>query len=81
MHTFSEVIRAWPNRSAMAADLRVDYGLVKQWERRDSIPAAYWPALVERASDRSISGVTLEMLARLAERKLTPSAAQPEAAA
>lgn len=68
MDSFVTIISAWPSRRDLAADLAVDEGLVKQWQRRDSIPARYWHRLVEAASERQISGIDEQVLTRLAAR-------------
>ena len=66
MQSFSDVLQRWPDRASVAVDCGVTYGVVKQWERRDSVPAAYWPALLEGARRRNIEGLTAEVLADLA---------------
>lgn len=67
METFSTIIGLWPNRSQLAEDLDTTYGVVKQWDRRNSIPPEYWLRLVVAAKKRDIEGVTLERLAEIAE--------------
>lgn len=62
--THSEIIRLWPSLSEFARDLGVAYGTAKAMRRRDSIPPAYWQALVGHARARRIEGVTFEALAR-----------------
>lgn len=61
--THSDVINLWPSLSDFADDLSLAYGTAKAMRRRDSIPAAHWPAIVKKAEDRGIAGVTLEALA------------------
>ncbi len=70
METFTQIIDAWPSRVVFAADCRVETGLVNQWRRRDSIPSIYWLTIVEAAIVRGIGGITYELLAQLAHRKL-----------
>jgi hypothetical protein len=60
----TEIIDKWPSLSDFAADLAIPYGTAKAMRRRGSIPASYWAAVVKRAGQRSIDGVTLEALAR-----------------
>jgi hypothetical protein len=66
MRSFSDVISAWPGRGALAADCGTTYGVVKQWERRNSVPAEYWLRLIQGAEARGIRGLTLRLLAEIA---------------
>lgn len=70
MQSFSDIITAYggvvPFRDAMGLpDVNA-----RQMKQRDSIPAGYWPRVVETAAEAKIDGVTLELLARLAAAKL-----------
>ncbi len=69
MDTFSQLISMWPTKSAFAKDIGQDYGLVHQWDRRDSIPADYWETVVKAAQERKLKGVTLEALSKLRTKK------------
>lgn len=46
-----------------AQDLSVAYGTAKAMRRRGSIPSQYWLAVVSAASERSIVGINLQVLA------------------
>jgi hypothetical protein len=70
METFSSIISLWPSHAPLAEDMGVPPGHIAVWKRRNSIPARYWTRLVAGASKRDIEGVTLEALARIAERNL-----------
>jgi len=61
--THADIINRWPSLSAFASDLSVEYGTAKAMRRRSSIPSEYWLTVVNKAGERSIDGVTLEMLA------------------
>lgn len=45
----------------------------RQMKQRDSIPAGYWPRVVQEARQREIDGVTFEKLAELAAAKMPKS--------
>lgn len=60
--THADIINSWPSLSEFAADLSVEYGTAKAMRRRSSIPAKYWPAVVTKAAEREIDGVTAEAL-------------------
>lgn len=76
MESFVDVIALWPSLSALADDLGLPYGVVKQWRMRNSIPAERWQSLIAAAQVRDIAGITADSLAALAARR-----AQPERAA
>jgi hypothetical protein len=67
LRSFSELIGLWDSRAALGEDCDVDAGVVKQWDRRNSIPSAYWGAVVAGAARRKIEPeITFELLSRLA---------------
>lgn len=68
MQTFRAVIDSWPSRTVLADDVGVTRGLVQQWWNRDRIPDDWWRAVVAAAGRRGL-GVTLELLAQLAEQR------------
>lgn len=80
MKCFRDVINQWPSLNEFGADLGITRLLAQQWRRRDSIPAGYWPRLIEKAADRRIKRVTLENLAGMAAQKLADKPKRPEAA-
>lgn len=59
----SDVINLWPSLGAFAEDIGVQYGTAKAMRRRGSIPANRWIVVVEKAAERGITGVSLEVLA------------------
>jgi hypothetical protein len=75
MKTISDILEAWPNREAFAADLGAKYATVSSWVLRKSIPADRWVEIVEHAARRGIPGVTFDVLARLHAR---PAPSQPD---
>jgi len=75
MRSFSEVLARWDSRQAVAQDCGVTYGVVKQWERRGSVPARYWAALLKGAEARGIKGLSLELLQSLTDPARRVSAA------
>ncbi|XKH38228.1 hypothetical protein ACIU1J_27545 [Azospirillum doebereinerae] len=57
---------------------------MRSWKQRNSIPPGHWLALVKLARARGIKGVTLEVLALIAERATRPppaNASSPTSAA
>jgi len=70
MKCFRDVINAWPSLSDFGSDLGITRLLAQQWRRRDSIPAGYWPRLIEKAAERGIAGVAAEALMEFAKQNL-----------
>lgn len=81
MQTVSEVFAAFGGYGGLAAALKVPTGTASAWKTRDSIPAEYWGDVVAAASERSIAGVTLEALAKMAASKRRPPTDAPPARA
>jgi hypothetical protein len=72
--SFRDVIARWPTTRAFARDAGCSTTLVRQWRHRDSVPAHYWPQIVEGAARRGIVLVDLRLLAQLAARRRGPVA-------
>ena len=72
--SFRDVIARWPTTRAFARDAGCSPTLVRQWRHRDSVPARYWPRIVEGASRRGIVPVDLRLLAQLAAKRRIPVA-------
>lgn len=75
MVSFLAVLALWPSLSDLAGDLGLPYGVVKQWRRRNSIPADKWQALVLAAQGRGFEHVTTDLLASIAACRLSRDAA------
>lgn len=67
--SFREVLGLWPQISDAAQDLGLKYDAVAQWVKRDSIPVAYWPRLINAAAARGFKFVSLPILVELAEQR------------
>lgn len=79
MESFVAVIALWPQPSDLAGDIGQDAVTVRSWKARNSIPAEYWPAIVQAAARREFEGLTLEFLATLVKpRKKHAGAPQRE---
>lgn len=65
MQTFTEIIAAWKDDAKFAEDVGTTRGLVAVWKHRNSIPAAYWNAVIASAARRELPGITLELLTSL----------------
>jgi hypothetical protein len=65
MRSFIDIIKLWPSNTDFARDINVRPNHLQTMKVRDSIPAEYWPALVNAARRRRIGGVTLEQLGSL----------------
>ena len=70
--SFRDVIGRWPTTRAFARDAGCSPTLVQQWRHRDSVPAHYWPRIVEGAARRGIVLVDLRLLAQLAVKRRIP---------
>lgn len=68
LNSFRDVISLWPTPSLtnLASELKLSYGRVKKWWRRDSIPSEHWQAMVDAAASRHFDQVTFEALGRIA---------------
>lgn len=64
--SFREVLALWPRISDAAQDLGMPYERVAQWAKRDSIPAEYWPEVINAAAARGFKYVSLPILVDLA---------------
>jgi hypothetical protein len=49
--------------TAVAVAIGVDAPVVSNWRRRGRIPSDWWPALVEFARRKDLSGITFDRLA------------------
>lgn len=63
--TIRALIGLWATASALAEDLKVKPGRVRQWANRNRIPGQYWSAMVDSAKRHDIVGVSLALIARL----------------
>lgn len=68
MNSFRTLIDAFSDRRALAAALEIDANRIAVFKRRDSIPPAYWRALIDHARAAGVPGVTADALADLAAR-------------
>lgn len=68
MKSFSAIIDAF-GYARLAAHLGRPDGTVSSWKTRNFIPPEFWPAIVARADELHIAGVTYEGLARLAAER------------
>ncbi len=76
MNTIYDIAEAWPTLAEFAHDAGVTVGAARMWCKRNSIPGAYWLALVNGAQHRGIEGVTLMRLGRIAAASLVSRASQ-----
>lgn len=68
MGNFADLLTRWTGLGILGRDLGVPYDTVASWKRRNSIPAAYWPAIVLSAATRGIDGVDSQTLMEMGER-------------
>jgi hypothetical protein len=77
MQSFRELIGCWESCEAMARDLGLGgehAGLrVRQWKRRDSIPAELWRRVEAAAHQRGLQDITVGLMADLAAAKAAPA--------
>lgn len=73
LNSHREIMSLWPSLNDLVSDLNeygphdVHKGHVSSFKNRDSLPPAFWPALVRAARQRRIRGVTLQRLADIKE--------------
>lgn len=67
--SFSDLIAQWPSLVVFHEDLGVPYPTAAAMKQRGSIGSEHWARVVEAASKRGIEGVTVEMLAKFAEKR------------
>ncbi len=80
MESVAAIFVAFGGSAAVARILNVGPSTASEMKRRASIPAEYWPELVQEASRRGIEGLTLESLATLyarAKGRIAPAALPP----
>lgn len=63
---FRGIIDIWDKPSGLADELDEKHGTVRQWYRRNSIPADRWNDVVLAAKKRGHKEVSLALLANLA---------------
>lgn len=80
MESFADVIAKWPSTAEFGNDIGIVDSLTAVWKHRKSIPVEYWRKIVEKAAERGIDGVSLELLASLAEKRSDARAAHAVAA-
>jgi hypothetical protein len=74
MNTFSSIIDTLGGGAVVARAIGEDNaGTVRQWKRRDSIPADRWPKIVQFADEQGKNSITYERLAKLAARETKPA--------
>jgi len=56
------IINLWPTIAECSRDVGQPYETVKQWRRRNSIPAEHWRAVIAAANAKQFQGVTLDAL-------------------
>lgn len=69
MHSFSDIISRWPSCEEFARDVGTKGVNARSMRQRNSIPARFWPKVVESARQRRIEGITHELLSELASMK------------
>ncbi len=74
MKNAAEIINQWDSPREFADDIGSTSVNVRAMRRLNSIPDKYWKVLVEKASERGIDGISLEVLAELADQKRKASA-------
>lgn len=65
MPSYRDIIDCWPRYADLAEELNVTTASVKQMRHRDKIPPCYWEQLVEAGHKWKVSGLSLDLLARI----------------
>ena len=74
MKTFRDVINSFGNAEQMGRDLGVPGLSVRQWRRRNSIPAQHWTRIVDLAHARGLDIISIELLATIAASSASSTA-------
>lgn len=69
--SFRAVIGLWRSPGAMAAEIGASVASARKWEQRDRIPDEWWKPITESETGKA-AGVTADLLADLASRKILP---------
>lgn len=69
MKLFAPIIRRWPTVPEFARDVGCTVPAAGQWMHNDSIPAAWFAAVVRAAIKRGFNDITLDLLADRAEKR------------
>ena len=62
LNMHAAIINLWPTIAEASRDVGQPYETVKQWRRRNSIPAEHWRAVIAAADAKQFQGVTLDAL-------------------
>ena len=73
METYTDVIAKWARVCDLAHDIGQKPGTVQAWKSRNNIRPQYWIGIVEAAQRRGLYSVTLEVLAKIAEKNPEPT--------
>lgn len=66
---FKPVFDAWGNIALLARDLGQKYPTVMNWKNRDSIPAAFHSDIADKAHERGLKHITIDLLAQLSKQR------------
>lgn len=80
IRSVAALLERWPSISDFARDIGVKPTHANVMKLRGSIPADYWPAVVDAADKRGIKGVSLETLTEIRRAKFGPPQKQGRAA-
>ena len=69
IETFGDIIEAFGGPTKYAKAVEIETFHAQTMKTRDSIPASYWAKTVAAAEEGDIAGITLDVLARIAEAK------------
>jgi hypothetical protein len=69
MLSFAEIIDQFGGGAAFGRAIGISDGHARVMKARDSIPAEYWPTVVEQADIRGIGGIDHETLTNLYARR------------
>ncbi len=68
VETFSELIALWGNPAELAQDIGAKANTVSKWSQRNFVRSEWWNAIERAAVTRGFDGITVEMMADLAEQ-------------
>lgn len=78
---FRPILKRWPRTVDFAREVGAPEKAVREWLRIDSVPAAWFAAVVRAATARGFEDITYELLASRAEARRLHLAAKSRALA
>lgn len=69
MKSYKSICGLWTDDRDLAEDTGATVAAVQKWRQRDKIPPGWWQSVVDAAERRNLKGVSLSVLANIAEKR------------